>query len=65
MLTKGMFMKVKNFNIESKSKMGFEKCNMDIVIIIELMMIVSPIIIFELKLVPMFFHMDSIHYTKT
>jgi hypothetical protein len=30
-----------------------------------LMMIVSPIIIFELKLVPMFFHMDSIHYTKT
>jgi hypothetical protein len=30
-----------------------------------LMTIVSPIITFELKLVPMFFHMDSIDYTKT
>jgi hypothetical protein len=58
-------MKVKNFNIESKSKKGFEKCDIHVVIIVELTMIVSPIITFELKLVPMFFHMDSIHHTKT
>jgi hypothetical protein len=38
---------------------------MDIVIIIELITIVSPIITFELKLVPMFFHMNFIHYTET
>jgi hypothetical protein len=62
---KGMFIKVKNFNIESKSKKRFEKGDMHVVIIVELTMIVSPIIYFELKLVPMFFHMDYIHYTKT
>ncbi len=52
-------MKVKIFGIESKSKRGFEKSNMHVVIIIELTTIVSPIIAFEFKLVPIFFHMDS------
>jgi len=55
-----MFMKVKNFGIELKSKKGFEKGNMHVVIIVESMTIMSPIIVFELKLVRMFFHMDSI-----
>jgi hypothetical protein len=53
-------MKVKFFDIESKFKRGFEKGNMHAIIIIELTTIVLSIIIFELKLVPMFFHMDSI-----
>jgi hypothetical protein len=55
-----MFMKVKIFVIESKSKRGFEKGDMHVVITIELMTIVSLITIFEPKLVSMFFHMDSI-----
>jgi len=59
-LQKGMFVKVENFCIESKSKRGFEKGDMHVVITIESMTIVSPIIVFELELVPMFFHMDSI-----
>jgi hypothetical protein len=54
-----------NFNIESKSKKGFEKGDMHVVITLELTMIVSLIITFELKLVPMFFHMNFIHYTET
>ncbi len=58
-------MKAKNFNNESKFKKGFDKGDMHVNIIVELTMIVSPIITFELKLVFMFFHMDSIHYTKT
>jgi len=60
-----MFMKVKNFDIESNSKRGFEKGNMHVIIIIELMTIVSSIAIFELKLVPMFFHMDSIRKIRS
>ncbi len=60
-----MFMKVKNFDIESNSKRGFEKGNMHVIIIIELMTIVSSITIFELKLVPMFFHMDSIRKIRS
>jgi hypothetical protein len=55
-----MFVKVENFGIESKSKRGFEKGDMHVVITIELMTIVSLITIFELKLVFIFFHMDSI-----
>jgi hypothetical protein len=43
-----MFMKVKNFNIESKFKKRFEKGDMHVVIIIELTIIVSSIIAFEL-----------------
>jgi hypothetical protein len=59
-LQKGMFMKVENFGLEPKSKRGFEKGDMHVVIIIELITIVSSILIFQLELVPMFFHMDSI-----
>ncbi len=55
-----MFVRIKNFNIESKSKRGFEKGDMDVVCTIESMIIVSAIIAFELKLVPIFFLMDSI-----
>jgi hypothetical protein len=60
-----MFVKVENFGIESKSKRGFEKGDMHVVITIESMTIVSPITIFELELVPMFFHMDSIKEFKS
>jgi hypothetical protein len=49
-----------NFGIESKSKRGFEKVDMHVVIIVESTTIVSPITIFESKLVPMFFHMNLI-----
>jgi hypothetical protein len=59
-LQKGMFMKVEIFGIESKSKKGFEKKDMHIVIIIESTTIMSSIPTFQPKLVPMFFHMDSI-----
>ncbi len=52
-------MKVEIFGIESKSKKGFEKNDMHVVIIVESLTIVSPMIIFESKFVPMFFHMDS------
>ncbi len=53
-------MKVENFGIESKSKRGFEKGDMHVVITIESMTIVSLITIFEPKLVSMFSHVDSI-----
>jgi hypothetical protein len=59
-----MYVKVENFGIESKSKRGFEKCDMHVVITIELMTIMSPITVFELELIPMFFHMDSIREFK-
>jgi hypothetical protein len=58
-------MRVKNFGNESKFKRGFEKGNMHGIIIIELMAIVSSITVFELKLVPMFFHMDSIRKVRS
>ncbi len=51
---------VEDFNIESKSKRGFEKGDMHVVITIESTTIVSSIFAFPPKLVPMFFHMDSI-----
>jgi hypothetical protein len=60
-----MFVKVEYFGIESKSKRGFEKGDMHVVITIELTTIRSPIIVFELELVPMFFHMDSIWEFKS
>ncbi len=59
-LQKGMFVKVENFGIESKSKRGFEKGDMHVVIIVKSMTIVSSITIFEPKLVPMSFQLDSI-----
>jgi len=64
-LPKGMFMRVKIFNIESKSKRGFERGDMHVVITIESSTIVSPITIFEPQLVPMFFHMDPIRKFKS
>jgi hypothetical protein len=36
------------------------KCEVHVIIIVELMIIVSPIIAFELELVSMFFHKNSI-----
>jgi len=58
-----MFVK-ENFNIESKSKRGFEKGDMHVVIIIESITIMSSILAFQPKLVLMFFHMDSIREFK-
>ncbi len=55
-----MFMNLENFGIESKSKRGFEKKHMDVVITIESTTIMSSILAFQLKLVLMFFHMDLI-----
>jgi len=60
-----MFVKVENFNIELKSKRGFEKGDMHVVITIESTTIVSSILSFQLELVPMFFHMDSIRKFKS
>jgi hypothetical protein len=59
-LQKTMFVKVEKFNIKLKSKRGFEKGDMHVVITIELITIVSSIPSFQPELVPMFFHMDSI-----
>jgi hypothetical protein len=59
-----MFVKVEIFCIESKSKRGFEKGDMHVVITIELATIVSSILAFQLELIPMFFHMDSITKIK-
>jgi hypothetical protein len=55
-----MFVKVENFGIDSKSKRGFEKGDMHIIITIESITIVPSILAFQLKLIPMFFQMDSI-----
>ncbi len=53
-------MKVENFGIESKSKRGFEKDDMHVVITIESTTIVLSIPAFQPELILMFFHMDSI-----
>jgi len=55
-----MFVKVESFGIDSKSKRGFEKGDMHIVITIESITIVPSILAFQLKLIPTFFQMDSI-----
>ncbi len=55
-----MFVKVEFFCIKSKSKRGFEKGDMHVVITIASTTIVKLIPTFQPKLVPMFFHMDSI-----
>ncbi len=55
-----MFMKVEIFGIESKSKRGFEKGAMHVVISIEPTTIVWSIPTFQPKSIPIFFHMDSI-----
>jgi hypothetical protein len=59
-----MFVGMENFGIASKSKRGFEKCDMHVVITIESTTIVSSIPTFQPKLVPMFFHMNSIENSK-
>jgi hypothetical protein len=64
-LQKGMFVGMENFGIESKSKKVFEKCDMHFVITIESTTIVSSIPTLQHKLVPMFFHMDSIREFKS
>ncbi len=58
-LHESMFVKVEDFGIEWKSKSGFEKGDMHVVITFESITIVSSIPTFQPKLVPMFFHMDS------
>jgi hypothetical protein len=60
-----MFVRVNFFNIELDSKRGFEKGDMHVVILVELTTIVSTITHSEPKLVPMFFHMDSIREFKS
>jgi len=57
-LQKDIFINVKFFVIELKIKRGFEKCDMHVMIIIELMIIMSSIILSEPELVPMFFHIN-------
>jgi hypothetical protein len=64
-LQKGIFLGMKFFGIESKSKKVFEKCDMHVVITIESTTIVSSIPTFQPKLVPMFFHMNSIREFKS
>jgi hypothetical protein len=55
-----MFVRVNFFGIESKSKKGFEKDDIHVVITIKSTTLMLSIIDFELQLVPMFFHMNSI-----
>jgi hypothetical protein len=57
-LQKDIFLKVENFVIELKFKSWFENCNMHIIITIQSMIIMPSIILFEPKLVPMFFHIN-------
>jgi hypothetical protein len=56
-LKKDMFVRVDNFDIESKFKKAFEKDDMNVVITVESMTIVSPISVFEPKLVPHGLHL--------
>jgi hypothetical protein len=55
-----MFVKVEFFGVESNSKKGFEKGDMHVIITIELTTIVSSIPTFQLELIFMLIHMDSI-----
>jgi hypothetical protein len=55
-----MFVKVDFFCIESKSKKGFEKGDMHVVITIELTTTMSLILAFQSELILMFFHMDPL-----
>jgi hypothetical protein len=57
-------MRVENFGIESKSKRGFEKGDMHVVITIELTTVVSLILTFQPVLIPMFFHMIPLENSK-
>jgi hypothetical protein len=64
-LQKHMLVRVENFGIESKFKRGFEKGDMHVVITIESTTIVLSIPTFQLELIAMFFHMDSIKEFKS
>ncbi len=64
-LQKSMFVKVENFGIESEFKRGFEKGDMHVVITFESITIMSLILTFQLKLLPMFFQMGSIRKFKS
>jgi len=64
-LQKCMFVRVENFGIDSKSKRGFEKGDMHVVITIESITIVLSIPTFQLEIISMFFHMDSIKNFKS
>jgi hypothetical protein len=55
-----MYVKVESFGVKSKSKQGFEKGDMHIVIIVESTTIVSSISSFHLELVPIVFDTNSI-----
>jgi hypothetical protein len=57
---KGMYVRVNFFGIESRSKQGFENCDIHIIIIIESTIIVSSISSFHPELVLMFLHTYSI-----
>jgi hypothetical protein len=59
-----MFVRVENFNIESKSKKGFENNAMLVVMTIESTTIMSSTPAFQPKLILMFFHMDSVENSK-
>jgi hypothetical protein len=59
-----MFVRVENFGIESKSKRGFEKGDMHVVITIELTTVVSLILTFQPVLIPTFFHMIPLENSK-
>jgi hypothetical protein len=52
------------FGIESKSKQGFDKCDMHIVTIVESTTIVLSNFNFQLELVPPFFQINSIKKFK-
>ncbi len=52
------------FGIKSKSKKGFDKCDMHIVTIVVSTTIVLSIFSFQLELVPPFFQIDSIKKFK-
>ncbi len=58
-------MRVNFLSMESKSKKGFEKGDMHVVITIESTTTMSLIHAFQLELIPMFFHMDSIKIFKS
>jgi diacylglycerol kinase family enzyme len=63
-LQENMFMKVENFGIESKSKRGFEKGDMHVVITIESTTIMSLIHSFQPKLIPISFHWIPLESSK-
>jgi hypothetical protein len=62
---KRLYVKVENFGIEVRSKKGFEKGDMPIILMVESTIIASYITTFELALIPMFFHFDFLKEFKS